>query len=64
MQNLLKGSKHKAFSHLIKIIASFFSDELKRTKHRGRRQTDRSHYASAVVANGSQFHKYSFIWIK
>lgn len=61
MQNLLEGSKHKAISHLIKIIALVFSDELKRTKHHGRRQTNCCRYVSAVVANGSQFYEYSFM---
>lgn len=60
MQNLLKGSNHEACSHLIKIIASFFSDELKTTKHHGERQTN-CHYVGPVVANGCQFHEYAFM---
>lgn len=60
MQNLLKGSNHEAYSHLIKIIASFFSDELKTTKHHGERQTN-CHYVGPVVANGCQFHEYAFM---
>lgn len=64
MQNLLQGSKHRANSHLIKIIATFVSDELRRTQHRGRRRTNCWSYVCAVAANGSQFHKYSFAGIK